>query len=155
LSRIPPQNQIVRHSVHGLKSLLTVALVYNVPMAREDVLRAILAELRLIRAGVEKINTKAAKVTSEDRDILYPDAERLVIKAGSASTSLLQRVLGIGHARAARLMDMLAEKGVIKPEKGTSIKEVVLTPEAIEVLKKIEAELKKKRPDTKKSSDKK
>ncbi len=53
-------------------------------------------------------------------DDLYEDARLAVIEAGRASTSYLQRKLRVGYGRAARLMDMLTERGVIAPSDGTS-----------------------------------
>ncbi|MCX6702081.1 MAG: DNA translocase FtsK 4TM domain-containing protein, partial [Candidatus Zambryskibacteria bacterium] len=47
----------------------------------------------------------------ENDDELYEDARQTVLEAGKASTSYLQRKLGVGYARAARLIDMLEERG--------------------------------------------
>ncbi len=55
-----------------------------------------------------------------DDDALYEDARMSVIKAGKASTSLLQRRLRIGYSRAARLIDILEERGVIGPSEGAN-----------------------------------
>ncbi len=57
---------------------------------------------------------------SVDEDELYEEARRLVIEAKRASTSYIQRKLRVGYARAARLMDMLEERGVIAPGDGSS-----------------------------------
>ena len=62
---------------------------------------------------------------SDDDDELYPDAKRTVIEAGKASTSYLQRKLGVGYARAARLMDILEERGVIGPADGAKPRDVI------------------------------
>jgi S-DNA-T family DNA segregation ATPase FtsK/SpoIIIE len=51
----------------------------------------------------------------DDDDDLYEDAKQAVIEAGKASTSYIQRKLRVGYSRAARLMDLLEEKGVIGP----------------------------------------
>jgi DNA segregation ATPase FtsK/SpoIIIE-like protein len=51
----------------------------------------------------------------DEEDELYPIAKEAVIKARKASTSFLQRKLGIGYSRAAHLLDMLEEEGVIGP----------------------------------------
>ncbi|MBI2096202.1 MAG: hypothetical protein HYT43_01045 [Candidatus Taylorbacteria bacterium] len=51
-------------------------------------------------------------------DELYEEARQTVIQAGKASTSYLQRKLRIGYARAARIMDMLEERGIIGPGEG-------------------------------------
>src|SRR3989338_9127365 len=53
--------------------------------------------------------------SEESDDDLYEDARETVIRAGKASTSYLQRKLRIGYARAARLMDILEEGGVVGP----------------------------------------
>lgn len=58
-------------------------------------------------------------------DELYPAAKKTVIEAGKASTSYLQRKLSIGYARAAKLMDILEEKGVIGPSDGAKPRSVV------------------------------
>ncbi len=61
----------------------------------------------------------------ENEDDLYEDAKQTVMEAGKASTSYLQRKLGIGYARAARLIDMLEERGVIGPGSGAKPREVL------------------------------
>ena len=61
---------------------------------------------------------------SED-DPLYEDARACVIEAGKASTSYIQRKLKVGYARAARLMDILEERGVIGPADGAKPREVL------------------------------
>jgi DNA segregation ATPase FtsK/SpoIIIE, S-DNA-T family len=59
-----------------------------------------------------------------DDDDLYDAAREEVTRAGKASASLLQRRLRIGYARAARLLDILEEKGVIGPGDGAKPREV-------------------------------
>lgn len=59
-------------------------------------------------------------------DELYVQAKDLVIKAKKASASYLQRRLRIGYARAARLLDMLEENGVIGPGEGAKPREVFI-----------------------------
>lgn len=61
-----------------------------------------------------------------EEDPLYEEAKRVVIEARKASASLLQRRLRIGYARAARLIDMLEEKGVVGPGEGAKPREVYL-----------------------------
>lgn len=61
----------------------------------------------------------------EDEDDLYDEAKQLVIEAGRASTSYLQRKLRVGYARAARLMDILEDKGVIGPSDGSKPREIL------------------------------
>ncbi|MFM2383621.1 MAG: hypothetical protein RIQ72_193 [Candidatus Parcubacteria bacterium] len=58
-------------------------------------------------------------------DDLYDEAKDIVMKAGKASTSYIQRKLRVGYARAARLMDILEDKGVIGPADGSKPREVI------------------------------
>ncbi len=62
---------------------------------------------------------------TEEEDNLYEQAREEVIRAGKASTSYLQRKLRIGYARAARLVDLLEERGVIGPGEGAKPREVI------------------------------
>ena len=58
-------------------------------------------------------------------DALYEDAKQAVLQIGKASTSYLQRKLRIGYSRAARLMDLLEENGIIGPADGARPREVL------------------------------
>lgn len=59
-----------------------------------------------------------------EEDDMYEQARETVIESGKASTSFLQRKLGVGYSRAARLMDLLESKGVIGPANGSKAREV-------------------------------
>jgi len=63
--------------------------------------------------------------SDEDDDELYGEAKRTVLEAGKASTSYLQRKLGVGYARAARLMDLLEDRGVIGPADGAKPRTII------------------------------
>ena len=65
-----------------------------------------------------------------DNDPLYDEARGLVIDAGKASASYLQRRLRVGYARAARLLDVLENKGVIGPADGAKPREVYSASQA-------------------------
>lgn len=65
-------------------------------------------------------------------DELLPEAGRYIIRSGKASIGYLQRVLKIGFNRAARIMDMLADYGVVGPEQGTKPREILMTEEMFE-----------------------
>ncbi|MBX4206519.1 DNA translocase FtsK [Candidatus Parcubacteria bacterium] len=65
------------------------------------------------------------EAASSDDDDLYEEAKDTVMQAGKASTSFLQRKLRVGYARAARLMDMLEERGVIGPGSGAKPRDVI------------------------------
>jgi len=60
----------------------------------------------------------------EFEDELYEEAKKLVIETKKASASLLQRRLRIGYARAARLLDMMEEEGIVGPPEGSKPRDV-------------------------------
>jgi S-DNA-T family DNA segregation ATPase FtsK/SpoIIIE len=64
------------------------------------------------------------EVFSREEDPLYEEAKRLVIETKKASASFLQRRLRIGYARAARLLDMMEERGIVGPARGAKPREV-------------------------------
>jgi len=63
------------------------------------------------------------------RDDMYEPAIEVVVREGRGSVSLLQRTLGIGYGRAARLIDFMAEDGIVGAYNGSSAREVQYTPE--------------------------
>ncbi len=63
------------------------------------------------------------------RDELYEAAVEVVVREGRGSVSLLQRALGIGYGRAARLIDFMAEDGIVGPYNGSQAREVLITAE--------------------------
>jgi S-DNA-T family DNA segregation ATPase FtsK/SpoIIIE len=69
------------------------------------------------------------------RDDMYEPAIEVVLREGRGSVSLLQRALGIGYGRAARLIDFMAEDGIVGAYNGSSAREVLYTPERWEQLK--------------------
>ena len=72
-------------------------------------------------------------VEDEDDDELYEEAKAIVLKDKKASTSYLQRRLRIGYSRAARLIDILEERGIIGPQDGARPREIFTTEtEAVE-----------------------
>lgn len=68
---------------------------------------------------------KDQEVDPRSEDELYDEAKGIVIKAGNASASLLQRKLRIGYARTARLLDILESQGVIGPADGAKPRNVL------------------------------
>ncbi|MGE5180266.1 MAG: DNA translocase FtsK 4TM domain-containing protein [Bacteroidota bacterium] len=64
---------------------------------------------------------------SEGDDELFDEAMRLVVLHQQASTSMLQRRLKVGYSRAARLLDLLEERGVVGPSEGAKGREVLVT----------------------------
>jgi DNA segregation ATPase FtsK/SpoIIIE, S-DNA-T family len=68
----------------------------------------------------------------DEGDSLYEEAKETIITNDKASTSFLQRKLRIGYARAARIMDMLEEDGIIGPADGSKPREVIVNQADIE-----------------------
>jgi len=79
-------------------------------------------------AGAADAAAKAG-VSPQDRDELYEAAVEVVIREGRGSVSLLQRALGVGYGRGARLIDFMAEDGIVGEYKGSQAREVLLTME--------------------------
>ena len=62
----------------------------------------------------------------DDNDPMLSAAEDLAMSNGKISAAFLQRRLGIGYARSARLLDIMEEKGIIGPANGAGIRDVVI-----------------------------
>ena len=69
------------------------------------------------------------------RDEVYEQAIEVVVREGRGSVSLLQRCLGIGYGRAARLVDFMAEDGIVGNYNGSQARDVLYTPEQWEEMK--------------------
>jgi S-DNA-T family DNA segregation ATPase FtsK/SpoIIIE len=74
------------------------------------------------------------------RDELYESAIDVVVREGRGSVSLLQRSLGIGYGRAARLIDFMAEDGIVGPYSGSKAREIIISIEEWEQMQGIEPE---------------
>ena len=61
-----------------------------------------------------------------DGDALFNDAKEVVVQAGRASVSLLQRRLRVGYAQAARLIDLMEEAGFVGPADGARPRDVLI-----------------------------
>ncbi len=75
----------------------------------------------------EAVLEQAATTSADADDDLYDEAMRLVVLHQQASTSMLQRRLKVGYSRAARLLDLLEERGVVGPPEGAKGRDVLVT----------------------------
>jgi S-DNA-T family DNA segregation ATPase FtsK/SpoIIIE len=64
-----------------------------------------------------------------EKDELYETAAKLIIETGQASVSILQRRLRLGYTRAARLIDMMQDEGLVGPYRGSKPREILVNRE--------------------------
>ena len=82
----------------------------------------------LVQLKAAKDNEEPVKPgTCKKRDDLYEAAVDIVVREGRGSCSLLQRALGIGYGRAARLIDFMSEDGIVGQYNGSQARDVVIT----------------------------
>ena len=84
------------------------------------------------QVGNDNVLAGSALGGGDEDDELYEDAKEAVLEGNRASTSYLQRKLRIGYSRAARLMDMLEENGVIGPAQGSKPREILISADDME-----------------------
>ncbi len=72
-----------------------------------------------------------AEVKTDDGDELLPDCIELVVQSGQASVSMLQRRFRIGYNRAARIIDMMEERGIVGPQDGSRPRQVFMTEDEL------------------------
>ena len=78
----------------------------------------------------QQADEKSGEVFFGEDDPLFEDVKRIVLETQKASASFLQRRLRIGYSRAARLIDMLEEKGIVGPAEGAKPRVVYGDPSA-------------------------
>lgn len=85
---------------------------------------------------VEDGSSPAIKVGgSNDRDDLFKEAARLIVREQQGSTSLIQRKMNLGYNRAGRIMDQLEDAGIVGPSEGSKPRQVrITTTEALEAV---------------------
>ena len=89
-------------------------------------------EPQFVRELVQLKPASAEETTAsglKNREDLYESAVDVVVREGRGSVSLLQRSLGVGYGRAARLIDFMAEDGIVGPYNGSQAREVLMDPD--------------------------
>jgi S-DNA-T family DNA segregation ATPase FtsK/SpoIIIE len=71
-------------------------------------------------------------MNEDGRDEFFEEAARMIVSIGQGSTSLLQRRMKIGYARAGRLMDELERAGIVGPQEGSKMREVLMKTDELE-----------------------
>ena len=93
----------------------------------------------LVQLKVDDAGGGGQERAERKQDDLYDSAVEVVIREGRGSVSLLQRSLGIGYGRAARLIDFMAEDGIVGTYNGSQAREVLLSMEEWEAIQNGEA----------------
>jgi len=93
-------------------------------MARPEYDDTVLKEAEETRGGYEV----------GERDTMFVDAVRLVLQEGQCSITLIQRRLRLGYARAARIVDMMEQEGVVGPADGSKPRELLVGPDYLDRL---------------------
>ena len=83
------------------------------------------------QAAIEKKQKTGLAEDGPDEDPMLSEAIEVVVENGMASTSLLQRKLKLGYARAARIVDQMEQRGVIGPYEGAKPRKVLITKEQL------------------------
>jgi len=79
-----------------------------------------------VSGGHGSKNSPATSGAIEDKDSMFDDAVKLVQESGKASSSLMQRRLKLGYARAARVLDQLEQAGIVGPANGAKPREILI-----------------------------
>jgi len=89
----------------------------------------------LMRLNTSRLGESGFLESLRARDELYEPAIEVVVREGRGSVSLLQRSLSIGYGRAARLIDFMAEDGIVGAYNGSNARDVLYSPEEWDKLK--------------------
>lgn len=101
-----------------------------------DYLKQNMVEEVVYNEDITNVSSSASETekNDNDRDSLFEEAGRFVIEKDKGSIGMLQRYFKIGFNRAGRIMDQLAEMGVVGPEIGTKARKILMTEEEFENL---------------------
>lgn len=88
---------------------------------------AIVEKIDLIAKEELNSDKKEKQGSTQSDDPMMDEAIKLVVEAGQASTSLLQRRLRLGYARAGRLIDEMEQMGIVGPHEGSKPRQVLMT----------------------------
>jgi len=78
---------------------------------------------------IMEVQKKPGGFKKFDKDEVYEEAVRLILESKQASVSVLQRRLGLGYTRAARLIDMMEDEGIVGPYQGSKPRDLLITLE--------------------------
>ena len=107
---------------------------FHNPLENVDGIENLKKTIKDIEAGIDVTPSSSSSSSSSSSggvfgDDLFEEAGLFIIRSGKASIGYLQRVLKIGFNRAARIMDELAENGVVGQEQGTKPRDILMTEE--------------------------
>ena len=89
-------------------------------------------KMKEMQSAIENVATSSDGSSGSDKDVLFAEAGRFIIEKDKASIGMLQRWFKIGFNRAARIMDQLADAGVVGEEEGTKPRKVLMSSEQFE-----------------------
>ena len=84
--------------------------------------------------GEEEDSGSGGRSVSSERDDLFDEAMKLVVRHQQGSSSLLQRRLKVGYARAARLIDQMEQAGIVGPFTGSKAREVLVDETYLQII---------------------
>lgn len=87
---------------------------------------------KTVENKINEVSMSDSQAFGSERDIHFEEAGRFIIEKEKASIGMIQRMYKVGFNRAARIMDQLADAGVVGPEEGTKPRKVLMTIEQFE-----------------------